>query len=466
MTRRWSLSRRLILWFALATTGLVATISIASAFYLARSASLELDSLVSEEIDEVRALFEEEDVTARSFERQILYVADQHREYDMAWRVYSMRGEVLDEFGATEILRDLALDDQAPQTVMPMPGMRWHIEDIATRSFQGRDASQHAGAVRVGLLLDGRGRLGLVRSYGFVAMALIGIGALLAIAGGVLFSRHLSRTLRAVAERARGARASGARVELEGAPEEIREVAEAFDETLANIRAEEERARLLIAGMAHELRSPLQNLLGETEILLLRDRDPLEYRQTLESHAEELRDLARVVDNLVTLCATREGGGVLRERFDLGEEIALRLDRERAVAARNRLRLSVQTAGDLRLAGDREALVLVVRNLVGNALHWAPPESEVRLALCGDERHVEITVDDAGVGVPEEERERIFEPFYRGRAKNGQRVGYGLGLALSRSAVQAHGGRIAVGTSSLGGASFTVTLPKPIEAAA
>jgi len=465
MARRWSLSRRLILWFTVATTGLVATISVASAFYLARSVSLELDSLVSEEIDEVRALFEDEDVSAKSFERQILYVADQHREIDMAWRLYGPRGELLDEFGATDILRGLALDAQVLQTVTPLPGMRWHVETIDTRAFNSRVGERHEGSIRVGLLLDGRQRLRLVRSYGFVALALIGIGALLAIAGGVLFSRHLSRTLRTVAERARGARASGARVELPGAPEEIREVAEAFDETLGNIRAEEERARLLIAGMAHELRSPLQNLLGETEVLLLRDRDALEYRRTLESHAEELRDLARVVDNLVTLCATREGAGVLRERFDLGEEIALRLDRERAVAARNRLRLAVQAEGDLRLAGDREALVLVVRNLVGNALQWAPPESEVRLALCGDERQVEITVDDAGVGVPEEERERIFEPFYRGRAKNGQRVGYGLGLALSRSAVQAHGGRIAVGTSPLGGASFRVTLPKPKEAA-
>jgi signal transduction histidine kinase len=84
----------------------------------------------------------------------------------------------------------------------------------------------------------------------------------------------------------------------------------------------------------------------------------------------------------------------------------------------------------------------------------------VNVDLEGAANEVVITVDDAGPGVPVELREKIFEPFYRGPAARGGRIGYGLGLALARSAVDAQGGRIEVGTSPAGGARFRVVLPR------
>lgn len=462
MVRRWSLARRLTLWFAVTTAGLTAAISITSAVFLERSANRELESLLNEELDEMRALLLDRTLSHAGFQGRVQELALQHPEVHMAWRIYGAESHL--DFGAEALFQGRDLPVSTEDSHVPAPGLYWRVEDLEVAGWEGPASKDPGLNVRIGLLIDGRAYRSLLRRYGLIALVLIVGGAGLAILGGGLFGARTARTLRLVAERARAARRTGETVDIAGAPEEIRAVAEAFDETLERIHAEEERARLLIAGLAHELRSPLQNLLGETEVLLMRPRDAEEYKDTLESHAEELRDVARVVDNLVTLCATREDAPGISEHFDLAEEVALRLDRERATAERDGVALVVDAEGDLRVSGDREALILVVRNLVGNALKWAPRGTEVRLTLAGDADRVTVTVEDAGGGVPDGERDKIFEPFYRGPSKLGQRVGYGLGLALSHSAVNAHGGSITVGDSDLGGASFRVVLPRSAEA--
>ena len=288
--------------------------------------------------------------------------------------------------------------------------------------------------LRVGLVLDGSAQYGLLRRYGFSAFALLGLSALLAMAIGALIGNRVSGVLRQVAASVRDLDSPLDRTVLEvaGAPNEIREVTDAFQETLEKIRRQSERTRLLTAGLAHELRSPIQNLLGETEVALMREREPEEYRRVLGSTIEELRDLARVVDNLVLLCSAGESDGAA-ERFDLGLEAELRLQKETQRANERGVHVDFEHRGDLEVRGDREALVLALRNLLSNAVRWSPVGGNVRVTLAGSPERVEIVVDDDGPGVDEAERAKIFEPFYRGRPGAGERAGYGLGLALARA---------------------------------
>src|SRR4029078_5218868 len=97
------------------------------------------------------------------------------------------------------------------------------------------------------------------------------------------------------------------------------------------------------------------------------------------------------------------------EQFDLGEEARVRLRREHAHAGRRSVALEVEASGDLSLYGDREALWLVVSNLVANAIDYTSQGGRVKLALLGEDERVRITVDDSGPGVPETERTKIFE---------------------------------------------------------
>jgi len=156
----------------------------------------------------------------------------------------------------------------------------------------------------------------------------------------------------------------------------------------------------------------------------------------------------------------QSGAARLDEAFDLGQEAQVRLRRERAHAERRGTTLELNEHGDLTIFGDREALWLVVSNLVANAIDYTPSGGKVRLDLEGQGERVRILVDDSGPGVSPDQREKIFEPFYRGPTSKGRRAGYGLGLSIVAKAVHTHGGTVVVETAPLGGARFRVDLPR------
>lgn len=450
--RRWSLSRRMTLWFVAITTSLVLVICSLSAWYLQQSTERELRALLHEEMDELEALLEGSAATEATLESITARLALQHPENPLGWRFWQAgSGDPWDEFGRVELLEHAPHSPDGLGSVLDLgSGVRWL-------------AAPMGAELVAGLALDGRAQLAILRRYGLLALTLAAVSAVAASGAGALYARRVSLVLRHVADSARAIPRESEEFQPppRQAPEEIREVVEALDAMLGNIRKAERNSRLIVAGLAHELRSPIQNLIGETEVTLLNERDAAEYRRVLESRLDELRDLGRVIDNLVLLCAPRETTSSPKlETFDLGREADLRLIREQARASRDGVILDVETRGDLRLRGDREGVLLALGNLVSNAVKWTPAGGSVAVALDGTGDSVSIVVDDQGPGVPPPERDRIFEAFYVGPSSNGRRAGYGLGLALARSAVEAHGGRIEVGDAPGGGARFRVVLPR------
>jgi two-component system heavy metal sensor histidine kinase CusS len=235
---------------------------------------------------------------------------------------------------------------------------------------------------------------------------------------------------------------------------------------LENLRREMAQAQIFTAGLAHELRSPVQNLVGTTEVALIAERSPAAYRDVLHSQLDELHELGNAIDNLISICSAGSARkSTAREAFDLGEEADIRLHRERALAERRGIAFDLRTSGDLRLSGDREAILRAVRNLVDNAIQWTEPGGRVDVALTGMPEEVRVLVDDTGPGVPHELRQRIFEPFFHRSAAarpgtGSKRIGYGLGLGMVRSALLNQGGDVEVDTSPGGGARFVALLPR------
>jgi len=326
-------------------------------------------------------------------------------------------------------------------------GLRWRLAPLSAD-------------YRLGLAMDGRARLARVRSEALEVALAAALSTLVALSAGALLGRRVARDLESVAREV-GLEAGPELAPPVGAPQEIVGVVTALRATLERVRTEIENGRLITSGMAHELRSPLQNLMGEAQVALLRERTNAEYRAVLESQLEELNELSRVVDNLVTLSSVESGRRpVTIELFDLAAELRLRLTREFRLAQRRGVELLLEGEGPLLLEGDREALLLAVRNVVTNAIEWTPRGREVALGLGLVGETLEIVIDDAGPGVPPEEREAIFRPFHRGQAAVGRRVGFGIGLALTRRAVLDQGGTIEVGDSELGGSRFRMRLPR------
>lgn len=456
----WSISRRIALRTALIATSLAGAVWLLGDRYLEGSIQRELDTLVREEIEEMRSWSRANEMSEAAAAEVVLEFEGHHPEISMAWRLFEPGAAApIWELGSTELFLDRPELPATPGTVHVLGrDCRW-----CTEPLEGMHGIEAGRGPWIGLLLDGSNRLKILSHSRTAALTLLVLTAVLSILGGSLFGLRIGRDLRRVAAGIRSVQRSG-RVDppdVGDVPSEVRDVVDALAETLQRIRGEHDRAKMLVAGLAHELRSPIQNLLGETEVALMRPREPEDYHELLESQIEEFRDLARVVDNLVSLCAATDGeGGRGGEHFDLGEEFAMRLPRERARAERRHVELEVTTSGDLAMDGDREAIFLALSNLIGNAVAWSPPAGRVAIGLRGGPSSIEFTVDDSGPGVPAGEEQRIFEPFYRGSPANGRRVGFGLGLALTRAAIEAHGGAIHVERSPLGGARFRITIPQ------
>jgi signal transduction histidine kinase len=453
--KQWSLARRTTLWFAGTAIGLIGAISCLSGWFVYQSVNRELDALMLEELHEMGAMFSTSEGKVDDFDHIARELGNEHPGNSLAWRVWDAEGELWGEFGRAELLQPGRPSAQiVDRTHRPGGGLRWRTQVLD---------SGH----RVGLVVDGSAQIALLRRYGVYALVLLALSGVAAWFVAFVLSRRLRSLLNGVAAGARTAGKSGGtlEIELDELPVEIRDVAEALSETLTRIRSESERANLMTAGLAHELRSPIQNLMGEAEVALMRHRTPEEYRAVLESQVDELRDLSTVVDNLVTLCSASEQiSSTEAEAFDLGEEADLRLDRDRARSARRNVALHLESSGDLRLRGDRESLLLALNNLVSNAIEWSPHGGTVNIALNGFDDRIEAVVDDEGPGIPLEFRAHAFEAFRQGPARNGQRVGYGLGLALARTAVEMHAGTIEVDDSPKGGARLRVRLPRPVGA--
>ena len=460
--KRWSIPSWLTRWFTLTVGVAVLALSGLSLWFVRESVQRELDGLVLEELHEMRSDFEP-GMDVAGFQELIDKYAQEHSVNPLAWRVWDGEtGELWGEFGSPQLLALApARFGELKRTIRLDSRLRWRAELLPS------------GFV-VGLLLDGEWQSALLTQVTWAVFGVGGLAALLALASGAFLGRRLAGHLHEVAAQVRAVQVPSTDQELsvEGAPEEIREVADALCEMFENIRREQDRATLMTAGLAHELRSPIQNLMSEAEVALLRNRKVEEYREVLASQFAELRDLGRVVDNLVMLCSPGETGNQVLEQIDLEKEAKLRIERNRGAAERAGVLIELETHGDLQLKGDREALTLALNNLVGNAVQWSPKGATVHVRIHGEPEAVEISVDDSGPGVPEGERAKIFEPFYQGPHSGrpegeepvgssvGRRVGYGLGLALVMSAVTAHRGQVRVEDSDLGGARFVVRIPR------
>lgn len=456
--RSWSLQRRITLSFGATAFFLLSALSALHLRQVLRGANRELDALVQEEVEETQGRFlaryqaegsasgENLEVTALRVLGEVTEVmGGQHADRGEAWRLWrGENGELLGEFGREALL---ALAPASPVEGIVPPGVRWRVVPLT-------------GDYVLGLAMDGRALFERVRREALDVTLLTLGSSLIALAAGWLLARRVARDLEGVA-RAVQLESSSELGLPEDAPREILGVVRALREALARVRTEIENGRLITSGMAHELRSPLQNLMGEAQVALLRERTSAEYRAVLESQLEELNELSRVVDNLVTLSSVESGRRpVTIELFDLAAELRLRLTREVRLAQRRGVELLLEGESPLMIEGDREALLLAVRNVVTNAIEWTPRGREVALGLGALGENLEIVVDDAGPGVPPEERDAIFRPFHRGQAAVGRRVGFGIGLALTRRAVSDQGGTIEVGESELGGSRFRILLPR------
>ncbi len=267
--------------------------------------------------------------------------------------------------------------------------------------------------------------------------------------------------LRRVTETARrlSARQLGERLAIDDAPLEVRDHVEAFNGMLARLEAAFQRLGDYSADIAHELRTPISNLMTQTQVALSRPRTLDEYQDILASNLEEYERIARMVSDMLFLAKADENTlAHAGEAIDLAREADALIDFYEALADERQVRIVRQ--GQASVQGDRLMLRRALSNLISNALRHTPKEGQITIRIDADAAGVRLAVSNVGDPIPADQIERIFERFHRGSAQRESRgEGAGLGLAITRSIVQAHGGHITA-RSAEGVTCFTITLPR------
>jgi two-component system heavy metal sensor histidine kinase CusS len=260
----------------------------------------------------------------------------------------------------------------------------------------------------------------------------------------VLIARQALRPLRQMVAAMKKVQASHLqqRLDWEHWPRELDALAAAFDDMLARLKESFERLSAFSADLAHELRTPIQNLRGEAEVALTRTRTAAEYREVIELSIEEYHGLASLIDSLLFLARAENAETPLdRLTFKIGPEVDNILDFYDAAVREQNITLSRQ--GDADLYADAMLVRRAVSNLVSNALQHTPSGGKISLLIEQIEAGVEIQVQDTGCGIGPEHLPRIFNRFYRADpARSSNSGGAGLGLAIVKSIMDLHGGSV------------------------
>jgi heavy metal sensor kinase len=286
----------------------------------------------------------------------------------------------------------------------------------------------------------------------------------LAAAGGWWIARGALTPLVAMAHLANSItdRTPGTRLSAPNASDELGRLAHAFNGLLGRLESAFASQRRFMADASHELRTPISIVRTAADVTLgAEERSPEEYRDALGVVARQGRRLARMVGDMFLL-ARADVAGLRLERAPLYlDELVTECVRDASVLGTTRsVRLESQETGDLPLDADERMIRQLLMNLLDNAIRHTPPDGRVRVQATTVEQGYELLVIDGGPGVPEADRERIFERFVRLDATDRTTEGAGLGLPIARAIAEAHGGSLVLGHSDAAGSTFRLNLPR------
>ncbi|MBT9522589.1 MAG: heavy metal sensor histidine kinase [Dechloromonas sp.] len=249
------------------------------------------------------------------------------------------------------------------------------------------------------------------------------------------------------------------RLPVEAIPLELGDLASTLNDMLSRLEESFQRLSDFSSDLAHELRTPVSNLLTQTQVTLSRARSADEYRDILASNAEEFERLSRTIADMLFLAKAENNQLIPHpEPLELADEVAELLEFYGVLAEEKEIHLSVIGHGTV--SGDRLMLRRAISNLLSNALRYTPLGGTVtvRIETQGDEA-VKLTVENTGSCIAAEHLPRLFDRFYRtDSARQRTTEGSGLGLAITRSILIAHGGDVSV-RSAEGITRFTLSLP-------
>ena len=305
---------------------------------------------------------------------------------------------------------------------------------------------------------------GLLRRFQWWFSAILLAGSILFPLLGYWIARHGIRSVEKIAATARSITSTNLRerIQAEGYPLELASLAGTFNEMLDRLEESFERISRFSSDIAHDLRTPVNNIRGEAEVALARTRTADKYREVIESVLEEAVRLSDLIGDLLFLARAESPlTNLRREPVDLNVLLSAVCDYYEASASDSGICLIVdRNAEPLTALLDRALMLRAVSNLVSNAIAHTPPGGTVTLTARAENTAIRIEVSDTGAGIPAEALPRVFDRFFRVDASRSQALGgTGLGLAIVQSIMSCHGGRAEIASRFGDGTCVTLRIP-------
>lgn len=299
-------------------------------------------------------------------------------------------------------------------------------------------------------------RLGVLIAGSIIAALVI------AAVGGALLARSALAPIDRISETARAinrAHDLGKRIEVANSSDEVGRLASTFNEMLARIEELFRVQQRFVADVSHELRSPLTAVRGNLDLIRRGNPQDADARnESLAAIDSEVRRMSRMVADLLLLAQADAGVPIARQPVEV-DTLLLDVYRQARMSS-DGVRVALGAEDQATVIGDRDRLKQALLNLVGNAVKYTPSGGEVKLSLEKDKQWVRIAVSDSGIGIAPEHISHLFDRFYRiDKARARDAGGAGLGLAIAKSVVDAHNGKITVVSQVGKGSTFTIWLP-------
>jgi heavy metal sensor kinase len=359
------------------------------------------------------------------------------------------------EIGFNTILKEGAVFT-TPRSVTATNGKSYLLQSstaVAAGATYLITVAHHEGGVRQTL-----------RTLGQIILLILPLAVAISLAIGYIIAGRVLAPISAITRKAEeiGAENLSERLPIGESDDEFSRLASVFNQTFARIEDSFGRLRRFTADASHELRTPLAAIRSIGETALHAPDELGNCREAIGSILEESDRLRQLVDALLLLSRADAGEIELhREAVDLAELARETVEFLNVLAEEKRQSIKISASGKAIAQIDRASVRQALTNLLDNAIKYAPPDSDISITVGGtsrDEAFVEIA--DSGMGIPEDEIGRVFDRFYRvDKGRSRESGGAGLGLSISKWAVESNGGRIEVKSSINQGSLFRVIFP-------
>ncbi len=454
----FSITHRLTVTYTLITFALLVVTMSALYYALLKSLEEEDSIFLTEKVTRVRQQLSGGDVDWRLVDQEI------QKGSELPFVKYSLR--VLDGSGRTragttppdqELLEDLFAGELHSADPASDPKRKTRLGRHAYLTLASKAGPENEYLIQAAL--DVTREAGIVQRYRFMAEGILVLAVLVSAAAGALLARRAMRPLARITSVIQRITASQmhARVQPETWPRELTMLATAFDDMLDRLQDSFSRLSHYSADLAHELRTPINNLIGEAEVTLAKQRTPLLYQQNIESNLEEFMRLRNIIDSLLFL-AKAESTDIRLELKQLDGAAEARAVSGYFDELFQEKNISFSLKGGGPLIADQPLFRRALSNVLSNALRYTPAGGSIDIVISRDAGgNTAIGIADSGIGIPAQDIPKIFNRFFRAEsARTLDATGSGLGLAIVKSILDLHGGTVDI--QSAAGRGTTVTL--------